>query len=154
MLVIIMKGSFGDVELSNPKGIFFALISSVFWASFWLINMKDKRESSSKMLINFVFGFIYIMIYFLASGEELVFTPEGAGGSLYVGIFEMGLSFVLWLKALQLSSTTARVSNLVYLSPFLSLMFVSIAVGETIYYHTIAGLILIVGGIVLQRVVK
>ena len=74
--------------------------------------------------------------------------------SLYVGLFEMGLTYVLWLKALQLSSTTAKVSNLVYISPFLSLMFVSIAVGETIYFYTIAGLALIVGGIVLQRVVR
>lgn len=154
MLVIIMKGSFGSIELSSPKGIFFALISSVFWASFWLINMKDRRESSAKMLINFVFGFIYILIYFLASGEELAFSPEGAGGSLYVGIFEMGLGFVLWLKALQLSSTTAKVSNLVYLAPFLSLIFVSIAVGESIYLYTMIGLSLIVGGIILQRIVR
>jgi drug/metabolite transporter (DMT)-like permease len=66
----------------------------------------------------------------------------------------MGITYVLWMKALKLSSTTAKVSNLVYISPFLSLMFVSIAVGETIYLYTIAGLVLIVGGIVIQRLVK
>lgn len=154
MLVIINKGSFGEVELSSPRGIFFALISSVFWASYWLMNIKDKREEVSKLLLNFVFGFSYVLIYVLATGEEINFTLEGCGGSLYVGLFEMGLTYVLWLKALQLSSTTAKVSNLVYISPFLSLMFVSIAVGETIHLYTIAGLALIVGGIVLQRLVK
>ena len=129
LLIIIMKGSFGGIELSSPRGIFFALISSVFWASFWVI-------------------------YVIVIKEEVVFTLEGMGGSLYVGLFEMGLTYVLWLKALQLSSTTARVSNLVYISPFLSLMFVSLTVGETIYLYTIGGLVLIVGGIVLQRVVR
>jgi len=154
MTVIILKGSFSDIVLSSPRGITFALISSVFWASYWLMNMKDKREEASKLLINFIFGFGYILIYVLVSGAEIKLNPEGAGGSLYIGIFEMGLTYVLWLKALQLSSTTAKVSNLVYISPFLSLMFVSIAVGETIYLYTIAGLALIVGGIVLQRLVK
>jgi drug/metabolite transporter (DMT)-like permease len=154
MLVIIMKGSFGDVELSSPRGIFFALVSSVFWASYWLMNMKDKREEVSKLLVNFVFGFFYVLIYVFATGVDIHITLEGTGGSLYVGLFEMGLTYVLWLKALQLSSTTAKVSNLVYISPFLSLVFVSIAVGETIYLYTIAGLALIVGGIILQRLVK
>lgn len=154
MAVIIMKGSFYDIQLSSPKGIFFALISSVFWAAYWLMNMKDKREEAAKLLLNFVFGFFYVLIYVLISGTEIQFNYEGIFGSLYVGIFEMGLTYVLWLKALQLSSTTAKVSNLVYISPFLSLMFVSIAVGETIYLYTILGLLLIVGGIVMQRILK
>jgi drug/metabolite transporter (DMT)-like permease len=142
------------VELSSPLGIFFALISSVFWASYWLLNMKDKRDEVSKLLMNFIFGFLYVLIFVLAIGEAVHFSLEGTAGSLYVGLFEMGLTYVLWLKALQLSSTTAKVSNLVYISPFLSLMFVSVAVGETIYWYTIAGLVLIVGGIVLQRIAR
>ena len=154
MLVIILKGGWGEVELSSPRGIFFALISSLFWAAYWLMNMKDKREEVAKLLLNFLFGFIYVLIFILATGESVHISIRGAGGSLYVGLFEMGLTYVLWLKALQLSTTTAKVSNLVYISPFLSLMFVSIAVGETIYLYTIGGLALIVSGIVLQRIVR
>jgi len=154
LLVIIMKGSLVEIEFSSPKGIFFALISSIFWASYWLINMKDKREEAAKLMLNFMFGFAYILIYILVTQTEIILSDEGLFGSLYVGLFEMGITYVLWLKALQLSSTTAKVSNLVYISPFLSLMFVSIAVGETIYLYTIGGLVLIVAGIVLQRVVK
>ncbi len=154
MAVIIMKGSFGGIELSSPRGIFFALISSVFWASYWLMNMKDKREEAAKLLLNFVFGFTYILVYSLAIGTRFSIPDEGVFGSIYIGLFEMGITYVLWLKALQLSITTAKVSNLVYLSPFLSLVFVSFAVGETIYLYTIFGLVLIVGGIVMQRIVR
>jgi len=154
LVVIITKGAISDIEFSSPRGIFLALISSVFWASYWLMNMKDKREEAAKLLINFIFGFAYILIYILVRNIEIVIVDEGIVGSLYVGLFEMGLTYVLWLKALQLSFTTAKVSNLVYISPFLSLMFVSVAVGETIYLYTLAGLALIVGGIVLQRVIK
>jgi len=154
LLVIIFKGNFSDIELSSPRGITFALVSSVFWASYWLMNMKDKREEASKLLLNFLFGFAYVLIFVLLREEEIYFNTRGILGSLYVGLFEMGITYLLWLKALQLSSTTAKVSNLVYISPFLSLMFVSIAVGETIYLYTIGGLAMIVGGIILQRILK
>jgi len=154
LILIITKGAITDIELSSPRGIFLALISSVFWASYWLMNMKDKREEAAKLMINFIFGFAYILIYILITDAQIIILDEGLVGSAYVGLFEMGITYVLWLKALQLSSTTAKISNLVYISPFLSLMFVSIAVGETIYLYTIAGLLLIVGGIVLQRIIK
>ena len=154
LLVIITKGVFTDIEFSSPRGIFLALISSVFWATYWLMNMKDKREEAAKLLINFIFGFAYILIYIFITDTKIIISNEGLFGSVYVGLFEMGITYLLWLKALQLSTTTAKVSNLVYISPFLSLMFVSIAVGETIYLYTIFGLLLIVGGIILQRIVK
>ncbi len=154
LVIIIMKGSFTDIKLSDPLGIFFALASSIFWASYWLMNMKDKREEASKLLVNFVFGFIYVLIYVLIDGTKIMINTEGLIGSAYIGLFEMGLTFVLWLKGLSMSATTAKASNLVYISPFLSLMFVSVAVGETIYWYTVTGLVLIVGGILLQRMVK
>jgi len=53
--------------------------------------------------------------------------------------------------ALKNSSTTAKVSNLVYISPFISLFFIRFAVGETILVSTVVGLMLIVSGILLQQ---
>jgi drug/metabolite transporter (DMT)-like permease len=63
----------------------------------------------------------------------------------------MGITFVVWLKALQLSRTTAQVSNLVYAAPFLSLFFIHFIVGEEILFSTVVGLILIVSGMVIQQ---
>jgi uncharacterized membrane protein len=59
----------------------------------------------------------------------------------------MGITFFFWLKALQMSSTTAIVSNLVYLAPFLSLVFVHYFLHEPVYYTTPLGLVLIISGI-------
>jgi drug/metabolite transporter (DMT)-like permease len=67
-----------------------------------------------------------------------------------VGLFEMGITFFLWLKALQLASTTDKVSNLVYLAPFLSLVFLHFIIREPVYYTTPAGLLLIISGILIQ----
>jgi len=74
----------------------------------------------------------------------------GTAASVYVGIFEMGITFFFWLKALQLASTTAKVSNLVYLAPFISLVFVHYILHEPVYYTTPMGLIFIISGIFIQ----
>jgi len=63
----------------------------------------------------------------------------------------MGLTYILWLKALKYTITTAKISNLVFLSPFISLIFISLIVGETILISTITGLVFIVSGILMQR---
>ena len=87
--------------------------------------------------------------------NSLVAIPwQGLAGGIYIGIFEMGITFVLWLNALKYSATTAKVSNLIYLSPFISLIFIHFTVGETITAYTLSGLTLIVVGILLQQYLR
>ena len=69
-----------------------------------------------------------------------------------MGTFEMGLCFVLWLMAMKLTDNTARISNLIFLSPFLSLIFIHFLLGEDILPSTFIGLILIVTGLSFQRI--
>ncbi len=63
----------------------------------------------------------------------------------------MGVTFVLWLRALNISKSTALIGNLVFLSPFLSLIFINLILHEQIMPSTIVGLVLIILGIKLHR---
>jgi drug/metabolite transporter (DMT)-like permease len=101
--------------------------------------------------MNFLFGSIYVLAAVLIFTDISYTGIKGSLAAVYVGTFEMGFTFILWLAALKLSKDTARISNLIYLSPFLSLIFINIIVGENIYLTTLIGLLLIVSGIVLQR---
>lgn len=150
-VVIAMHGDFTQVHFSDTLGVMLAVGSALFWASFWIINMKDPREALVKMFINFGFGAVYILLWNLFDGSLLVPNIKGLAGAVYIGIFEMGLTFVLWLNALQLSTNTARISNLVFISPFISLMLISLIVGEKILPATIIGLVIIVLGIIIQQ---
>ncbi len=151
IIVISTEGRILEMDFSNPLGVGLAVGSAIFWSLFWIYNMKDKRDEVLKIFLNLCFGFIYILIIILLF-SKITFPPiEGILGSLYIGAFEMGITYVVWLKALKLSSTTAKVSNLVYLSPFIALVFIRYAVGEIILVSTIVGLVLIISGILLQR---
>lgn len=154
VVIITLQGDFTHLRFTNLLGVILALGSTVIWAFFWLFNMKDKREEVTKLLLNFTFGFLYVLIFALFSKATTMSDIRGLPGVIYIGIFEMGITYVIWLKALQLSKTTAKVSNLIFISPFLSLFFVSVFVGEKIMWYTIIGLGFIIGGIILQRFVK
>jgi drug/metabolite transporter (DMT)-like permease len=150
-VVIAMHGNFTEFRFSNTTGVLLAIGSALFWATFWIINMKDPREAIVKMFVNFAFGAAYILGWNLFNHNISLPPFNGLAGAVYIGIFEMGLTFVLWLTALKLSTHTARVSNLVFISPFISLILVSVFVGEKILPSTIIGLAIIVAGIVIQQ---
>ncbi|MBN2175366.1 MAG: DMT family transporter [Bacteroidales bacterium] len=154
IIIISTEGHLLHLEFKNPLGVALALGSSVFWALYWILNIKDHRDEALKLSMNFLFGTVYIFFLVLIFSDFNSISWKGVAGSLYIGFFEMGLTYFLWLKALQLSVNTARVSNLVYLSPFISLIIIQIALKEMILLSTIAGLVFIVGGILLQQVTK
>ncbi|MCD4745247.1 MAG: DMT family transporter [Bacteroidales bacterium] len=151
IIIISTQGNILALNFSNIKGVVLAVGSAFIWALFWIYNIKDKRDENCKILLNFIFGFLYIFITILVFSEFALPSINGIISVIYIGLFEMGITFVIWLKALKLSSTTAKVSNLIYLCPFISLFIIHFAVGEKILISTIFGLIFIVGGIILQQ---
>ncbi len=154
LLVISTQGDVLGLTFSSPLGVLLAVGSAIFWALYWILNMKDPREDVSKLFLNFCFGFVYILAFYIFRGDFLIPGWEGIAGSVYLGIFEMGLTFILWLKALKYSGNTAKVSNLIFLSPFISLIIIRYTVGETILLSTVIGLLLIVFGILMQRYLR
>ena len=151
VFVISTRGDILGFKFTSPTGVLLATGSSVIWAMFWIYNIRDKRDEAVRLFLNFAFGSIFIFLSMLLFAGVRIPNLNGILGAAYVGLFEMGITFLLWLKALKLSKTTAHVTNLIYLVPFLSLVVISFAVGEKILLATIIGVIFIIGGIILQR---
>ena len=78
-------------------------------------------------------------------------TLPGILSGMYVGAFEMGIPFICFGLAIRKTTNPALINQLCYLSPFLSLFFVSTILGEQIVPTTYIGLILIVAGIVFNE---
>lgn len=151
VVIIATHGNPLSFTLSDPLGVALALGSTVVWALYWLYSASDARDPVNRLAANFAFGLAYVALYAAASGRLEWPSAAAAAGSVYIGVMEMGLGFVFWLRALKLSRTTAEVGNLIYLTPFLSLMVIAVVVGERIGPATWIGLVLIVVGIVAQN---
>ncbi len=151
VLVISTRGDVTGWQVSDPLGVTLALASTLVWASYWTLGVRDRQEPLLRLLLNFAFGTAWVALYALGFEELQQPSPAALAGAIYVGLFEMGLTFFAWLRALQLSRNTAQVSGLIFLTPFLSLVVIYAVLGEPIRSSTLLGLALIVGGIVLQR---
>ena len=140
---------------SDTLGVILALISSVLWALYFVLNVRDRRDEAVKLFTGFLFGSAYMIILMASVGSfNQPLSFRGVAASVYCGFFEMGITFWLWLKALQLSETTDKVSNLVYFAPFISLILLHFIIDEPVYYTTPAGLLLIIGSVIYQNRTK
>lgn len=149
--VISSQGKLFQQDHANLTGVLLASGSSVFWAVYFIFNVRDKRDEAVKLFLNFLFGSLYLIVLMSVTGQwDIKPGTLGLAGSVYIGLFEMGITFFFWLKALQLASTTDKVSNLVYLAPFMSLIFLHFIIHEPVYFTTPVGLLFIIAGIFVQ----
>lgn len=152
--VISTRGDLFSLEFSNPVGVGLALGSTIIWALYWIFNTQDDLDPACRLFLNFVFGTVFVGLAMLMTQGFSLPPLKGLLGALYIGSLEMGITFVLWSTALKLSRSAAQVSIFIYLSPFLSLVFIHILVGEVILPSTYAGLMLIIAGIGIQQAIK
>ena len=149
-IIIATRGEFTSLGDVSTPGVLLAAGSTLIWAVYWLFNAKDGLDPVLKLFTGFCFGLLFTTLYGLIIGG-IEFPPARALLPLiYVSLFEMSITFTLWLTALQLSSSAARIGNLIYITPFFSLFILSLVIGETIHPATFIGLLLIVGSILFQ----
>lgn len=151
VVVISTRGNFTSLESGNGLGIALALGSSLLWASYWILNMRSAVHPTTRLALNFAFGALYCAIAATVLGAWTPIGARGLAGAAYVGVFEMGLTFLLWQAALRHARNASSVGSLVFLSPFLSLLVIALVLEESILPATVIGLALIVGGIALQQ---
>jgi len=151
VVLVSLQGGTGAQNPQNRLGIILALSSSVIWAFYFLFNTRDGRDPVARMFLNFAFASGYLLLGGILRGQAFPVSAEGWYASLYVGVFEMGVTFVLWLMAVRLAPSSDRISNLVYVAPFLNLFLASRILDERIYMTTLFGIILLVSGILIQN---
>ncbi len=151
VLTIATKGELLTLQFSNLDGVMLALLSTLLWALYWILNTKDKRPPVIGLFLNFIFALPFIILYYWWTEGNNPWPLAGVLPAIYSGIFEMGFTFVLWLNAMKLTNSTAKISNLIFLSPLLSLIFISSILGEKIISSTLIGLSLILFGLAIQQ---
>ncbi|MFZ4740862.1 MAG: DMT family transporter [Bacteroidales bacterium] len=151
IFIISTKGNPVNFNFSNALGDGLAIGSSVIWALFWIYNVKDKKDDVVKLFLNFLSGSLFSGILMLLFSDFSKFSITGLPAIVYIGIFEMSVTFVFWLSALKYSSSADKVSQLIFLSPFLSLLFIHFIIGENIEVSTLIGLFFITLGIIIQQ---
>ncbi|AJR07095.1 EamA/RhaT family transporter [Photobacterium gaetbulicola] len=151
VVVIATKGDVMALHFDNPTGVALALLSTLLWAMYWILNTKNQADAVLGVLLGFLVSLPFSIGLSLYTGGWTAIPWQGWAAVSYVGLFEMGVTFVLWINALKLTRNTARISNLIFISPFISLMLLATIIGEEIHSSTLVGLVLIVCGLLIQQ---
>lgn len=154
VIIISSQGGISGFEKTNWTGVSLALVSSIIWAFYWIFNVRDKRDQVVKLFQNFCFGIVYLIVVMFVFLDFKIHTSTAYLSVIYIGLFETGITYVLWLKAMELSTNNAKIGNLVFLAPFVSLIFIHFILKENIYITTFIGLVFVVAGIFVQQLDK
>ncbi len=151
VVIIATQGQVLALQFASVEGVVYALVSTVIWALYWIASARNTRDPVVSLCLNFLLAAPLALVA-CAQFSSLV-PPSGSAlaAALYVGLFEMGVTFALWSTALRLASNVSRVGNLIFLSPMLSLVFIATILGEDIHPATLVGLALIIPGVLLQQ---
>lgn len=154
VLIISTKGDPFALNFSNLEGVGLALLSTILWSFYWIFNTKSKSDPVVGLFSNFLFALPLITIYLYFTQGIKIPDIKAILAASYVGLFEMGITFLFWLKAMQTAKDTAKIANLIFISPFLSLILIYFILNEPIYMSTLFGLSFIIIGLVIQQKVK
>ncbi|MEG3754269.1 DMT family transporter [Psychromonas arctica] len=150
-LIIATKGNLLTLDFESPLGVGLALLSTILWACYWIFNSKNEADPIASLSLCFLCSLPMIFVAVLIFDDITMTSWQGWLGATYIGLFEMGLAFVAWLTALKYAESTSKISNLIFISPFVSLLLLNVIIGETIYPATIIGLVLIIVGLFIQK---
>lgn len=151
VMIIATKGNPFSLDFSNTYGVILALLTTVVWSLYWIYNTKVKVEPVVGLFSSFIIGLPLVFIYYIYMEDFAIPDIKGLLGATYIGLFEMSITFMFWLSAMKLTNSTSKIANLIFIAPFLSLIFIYFLVGESILISTIIGLVLIVIGLLIQQ---
>lgn len=150
VLIYSADGNLKSLFTSKAEGVTFALLGAVVYSLYSVLN---KRESYDKFLcitIACVTSAACSLVWVLASGQIHLVQTANWGGLIYQGVVCIGTAYLAWAYAMD-AGDTAKVSTLSYLTPFVSLIFTCVFLGEKVTAYSAAGIIFVIMGIILQE---
>ena len=151
VIIILTNGNMLDFKLSNIKGDLYAVIGAVCWAVF---SNLGKKVDVNPMVSNYVYTtvcFILSAILVLLKSSFILPGVIAMSGSAFIGLSNIVIGYYLWFRVLKIASTTL-VASMSFITPFVTLFFISLLIGESIQTGHIIGLIVILLGTAIQLI--
>ena len=147
VVVLLAQGRFDGYPELDRVGIALALGSTLVWATYWLATVRGDDDPLVLMTASFLVGATAIGIVCVATHGLPLLTWRRIGYGAWVGLVEMGVTFLLWQQALRRTAHAGRIAQLIFLSPFISLLLIDRVLGEHVRPSSFVGLALIVAGL-------
>lgn len=153
-IVILSAGGSGNPEGNTVGGILACIGAAACYGLFSVLNKKAGYDQEVSMLVFWLITAVCAAALGLATEQWVPIHGTQWLGLLWLGAVTDGLAYLLWALALNGEENTAKIANLAYLTPFLSVLVSAAALGERITPRALIALVFIIGGILLQSLRK
>lgn len=136
-------------EWDTLIGTILCILGAVSYGIFTALNKKCKYEKPNTMMIGLFASFIITSCISIPQYGLPSLSGGQVLGIIWNGVVTIGISNTLWQMAIE-SGDTAKISNLAYITPILSMVWTSLILKETITIQSVIGLAVILLGILIQ----
>ncbi len=149
-IVVLSMGSGDNSEGNVTLGIVSCIIAAACYGLFSVLNKKCNYDQSVSMMIFWLVAAVSSTILGLVIEDWVSLDGRQWLGMLWLGIVVDAIAYLLWAIALNGAGNTAKIANIAYLTPFLSLVVSALLLKEEITLRALVALVFIIGGILLQ----
>lgn len=153
IIFIATQGNFSDICQVDFSGACCCLAGSVCYGLFCVLVKKCEYDEVLLLCIAYFVTMIFSGIMCFMNGTFTWVSSVEIAGILWNGIVVHGAAYLWWAIGLN-RGDTAQISNMVYLTPFLSIIFGKIILNEDVTVWAFLGILLIAMGIVFQIIKK
>ena len=150
--IVILSLENGSSSTGNTTlGIISCIIAAACYGLFSVLNKKaDYNQNIAMMVIWFVVA-VCSMVLGLLTETWVALRGTQWLGILWLGVVTDAVAYLLWALALKTAENTAKIANIAYLTPFLSLIVSAVFLKEEVQVRAFVALVFIIGGILLQN---
>lgn len=134
---------------TDPTGILFCLGAAASYGVFNNLTRMKHYDLPFCMLVYMTFSALLSGACLAVSGDFFALTPAVALNLLWQGGFTLCAAYLCWGMAVRMGNVFV-VSNLAYLTPGVSLVFIYLLLGEKIQPRSLAGMFVILLGVGIQ----
>ena len=149
VIIVTSNGDLLNVSKDSIAGAIYCILAAVFYGLFCVLNKHKNYDKYLSMMLFYCVSAIISLFYICTTKTWFVMDVMQFVGLLWRGVFTSAIAFTSWAIALE-KGDTAKISNLAYITPFLSLIWTALILKEKISLYAIVGLLIIVSGIVIQ----
>lgn len=147
--IVTANGDILNVEKNSIIGAGYCILAAISYGLFSVLNKQKTYNKYLSMMLFYLVSFIISLLYIVVSKNRFTIEINQLIGLLWIGIFTSATAFTFWALALE-KGDTAKISNLAYITPFLSLIWTFLLLNEQFSIYSVMGLVIIVLGIVIQ----
>lgn len=148
--VVVVAGSSPGQAPTRLAGVLCALGAAVCWGLFTNLGKRLKTDVNLNNMVYIFTGFILAALGLLVFSRPVV-PPLGAGlGAVANGLLSFVVGYSLWFRIVR-RVPMALAASMSFVTPFVTLLFISLFLGERIALRQWLGLAVILCGLLLQN---